>query len=334
MERIAPNVRFELFTTCPKWLFEDTLTNGFGYHEVQSDVGVVQRSALEEDWPATSRALSAWLPFHPDTIGRLAAELRQASCRLVVCDISAMGIAVAKAAGVPSVLIENFTWDYLYAPFFDQVPDLEIPAYLLKNIYSHVDLHIQTQPFCEHASDAVQVGPISRHPRTPVGQIREQLKIPSEAKMVLVSMGGVPDHFAFLDYLPEQIDAYLVIPGTGHVACNHEKVILLPAHSHYFHPDLIQAADLIVAKAGYSTIAEAYQAGLPFAFVARPQSPESPALEHFLGNHLASVRITPEQYNRGQWIATLSKLLKLPRKAPPVENGADTVAHLLLGTYF
>lgn len=330
IERRAPQTRFELFTTCPKWLFEDTLANGFGYYEVQSDVGIVQRSALEEDWWATSRELSAWLPFHPDTIDRLAAHLQQTQCRLVVCDISAMGIAAAKAAGLPSVLIENFTWDYLYAPFFDQVPDLEIPTYCLKNIYSQVDLHIQTQPLCKHAADAIQVGPISRRPRTPATRIREQLNIPPEAKMVLVSMGGVPDRFDFLERLPAWIDAYLVIPGTQHISCDHEKVILLPAHSNYFHPDLIQAADLIVAKAGYSTIAEAYQAGLPFAYVARPQSPESPALEHFLDSRLASVRITPEQYNRGQWITMLPDLLKLSRNTSPAENGADKVARLLL----
>ncbi|MBI5895745.1 MAG: hypothetical protein HZB24_07000, partial [Desulfobacterales bacterium] len=119
--------------------------------------------------------------------------------------------------------------------------------------------------------------PIARTPRTEPGEIRRRLKIPEGAPMVLLSMGGVPDQFQFLSRLPERIDAYIVIPGANNMSSPHPKVILLPTHSGYFHPDLLQAADLLIGKAGYSTIAEA------LAISARTNNANETSLQSNLG---------------------------------------------------
>jgi hypothetical protein len=243
-------------------------------------------------------------------------------------------VAAAKGAGLPSVLIENFTWDFIYEHYFEQVPGLEVFSYYLKNIFSQADLHIQTTPVCRPAENAVPVGPISRVPKTAPAEIRARLKVPSDAKMVVVSMGGVPDQFLFLRHLPAAIEPYIIIPSADHLYCSHPKVILLPTHSTLFHPDLLLAADLLIGKAGYSTIAEVYHTGVPFGYVPRPQSPETPALERFIQDQLSAQAISAQEYTEGRWLAMLPKLLQLPRSRPPLENGADTVARLLYERFF
>jgi hypothetical protein len=180
----------------------------------------------------------------------------------------------------------------------------------------------------------MRVPPIARTPRTEPAEIRWRLKIPEGAPMVLLSMGGVPEQFHFLSRLPAHIDPYIVIPGADHIVSPHPKVILLPTHSRYFHPDLLQAADLLIGKAGYSTIAEAYLTGTPFGYIPRPQSPESPALEGFIQKHLSSHPIGAEDYRQGRWLSLMPDLLNLPRRRPPEENGAATVARLLSEAYF
>lgn len=329
LERILPQVRFELFTTCPSRLFSDSIQNDFGYVEVRTDVGVVQRSPLEEDYEATQRKLARWMPFAPERMETIKAHLVQSNCRLAICDISALGIAAAKATGLPSVLIENFTWDFLYEPFYQQVPALQGFARQLSAIYAQADLRIQTEPLCRPVEGSVHIAPISRRPRTDPKEIRAQLKVPPEAKMVVVSMGGVPDRFQFLHHLPATIDPYIVVPSANGMSSPHPKVILLPTHSQFFHPDLLQAADLLIGKAGYSTIAEAYHTGVPFGYIARPQSPESPALERFIQSHLSAHPITTQAYIEGRWLDRLPELLQMPRSRPAQENGADTVARLL-----
>ncbi|MBI5552510.1 MAG: hypothetical protein HY911_13470 [Desulfobacterales bacterium] len=329
-----PGVRLEIFTDCPAWIFSDSLGVPFGYHRLQTDIGMVQRSPLEEDPAATVRALDAWLPWDAAQVQRLGQTVQRLNCRLIVCDISALGLTVARQAQVPGVLVENFTWDFIYAAYFPAAPGLRAHAEYLQGIYPQADLRLQTEPLCRPATGATRVPPIARTPRTEPGEIRRRLKIPEGAPMVLLSMGGVPDRFQFLCRLPEHIDPYIVVPGANHGTSPHPKVILLPTHSDYFHPDLLHAADLLIGKAGYSTLAEAYLSGTPFGYIPRPQSPESPALEQFIRTHLSSHPISAEAYKEGSWLSLLPDLLHLPRSQPPEENGADTVARLLMENYF
>jgi hypothetical protein len=326
---VAPQVRFELFTTCPRAIFNDSLKNNFGYHAVQADVGMVQDSPLKADIEATCRKLADWIPFDTDLIGQLAEIVLERRCARVVCDISPLGIAVAQAARLPCVLIENFTWDWIYAPYTERVPALAPYVDYLSALYAQADLRIQTEPLCQAVDGALVLPPISRMPRTAPDVIREGLNIAADQKMVLVSMGGVPDRFEFLGHLPADLDAVVVITGIDSPTVSHPSVITLPAHSAYYHPDLLQAADLLIGKAGYSTIAEAYQCGTPFGFVARADSPESPPLERFILKNMSSRPIRAEDYHCGRWLRMLPELLTLPRSRPATANGAIAAADVL-----
>jgi hypothetical protein len=326
---LAPGIRFELFTSCPQEIFTASLETDFGYHHTQTDIGLVQTSPLSEDLEATCRQLDHMLPFDPNLVDGLAGSILKLNCRLVICDIAPLGIAAARAAGLPSILVENFTWDWIYNGYLKAAPGLQPHVDYLSHIFRQADHHIQTRPLCRPVPGAVQTGPISRRARSPREQVRARLGIQGGDKMVLVSMGGVPDRFDFLCRLPEQIEPFLVIPGAGGRSSPHPKVRLLPTHSEFYHPDLMAAADALVAKAGYSTIAEAYQCGLPFCYVRRPQSPESDALEKFITRHLPTKTISPDSYADGTWINTLSDLLSMPRAVAQKENGAVHVAGMI-----
>jgi hypothetical protein len=329
VERASSQVRFELFTTSPRAIFNDSLKGDFGYHAVQADVGMVQDSPLKADIEATCRKLADWIPFDPDAIEHLAEMVLERRCTRVVCDISPLGIAVARAARLPCVLIENFTWDWIYAPYMDRAPALTPYIDYLSALYAQADLRIQTEPLCQAVDGALLLPPISRMPRTAPEVIRERLNIAANQKMVLVSMGGIPDRFEFLGHMPADLDAVIVITGVESPIVGHPGVIALPAHSAYYHPDLLQAADLLIGKAGYSTIAEAYQCGTPFGFVARADSPESPPLERFILKNMSSRPIRSEDYHCGRWLRMLPELLSLPRSRPATANGAIAAADAL-----
>lgn len=334
LSRLAPEIRFELFTTCPQWLFEDSTRSDFGFHAVDTDIGLVQTSPLKEDLTATCLHLDQMLPFNTSKILGLAKQIRALGCRMVLCDIAPLGIAVAQAARLTSVLLENFTWDWLYAGYLPMAPCLQPYCDYLAGINRLVDHHIQTQPVCNPSDTAICVNPVSRRARCSRDEIRSRLGIPAEAKMVLVSMGGVPDRFEFLSRIPAELECFLVIPGAAGMQATHPRAILLPAHSDYYHPDLIAAADVLVGKAGYSTVAEAYQAGIPFGYIKRPTSPESAVLEAFIARHLPARIISAEAYLDGSWTQTLPELLSLERIQQNGENGADQAARHLYRILF
>ena len=326
----AREVRFELFTTCPRWIFEDTLGEDFGYHPEVVDIGMVQTSPLQEDVAATVRALDRWLPFDASLVARLAGQVLDLGCRLVVCDIAPLGLAVSRAAGLPGVLVENFTWDWIYDGYARHHAGLQPHIAYLAEIFAQADHRLQTSPLCQPLSSTIKIEPISRKIRSGRALVRQRLGLSAGDPMVLVSMGGVPDRLEFLSKLPDRIAPILVIPGADGRACSHPRVILLPAHSDLYHPDLVAAADALIAKAGYSIVAEAYHDGVPFGYIRRPQSPESEILEQFIVKHLPSRPISSEAYADGTWIHELPELLHLPRATAKTDNGADAAARYLL----
>ncbi len=325
----APRVRFELFTTCPKQIFDQSLIASFGYHTVDVDIGIVQDTPLKENLPATCRALDRWLPLNKDVIQRTAQLLKRRRCVLAVCDISPFGIEAAAEAGIPSLLVENFTWDWIYKRYAADAPCLLRHSRMMQAVFAGVDYHIQTRPLCQPTDSDLTCGPISRKIRTGRHQTRKALNIPDNATMVLISMGGVRDRFEFLDRIPYQPNLYFVIPSTDGLIASQQNVILLPAHSAFYHPDLSLAADLVIGKVGYSTLSEIHQAGTPFGYIPRPESPESDSLVDYINNHMSARPISAEAYTSGRWIDQLPRLLSLPRGQTPERNGADQVAEFI-----
>ncbi|RME82712.1 MAG: hypothetical protein D6775_10080, partial [Caldilineae bacterium] len=279
MRLARPDVRFEIFTTVPRWFFAESLSAAFGYHPLETDIGLVQTSSLHEDLPATIRRLSAFHPFDPGLVRQVASHLRELRCSLVVCDIAALGIACAEAAGLPSALVESFTWDWIYTGYLPALEErsereqLQRVIHYLADWYVRADYHIQTEPVCAPTVADLITPPVGRLRRQTPEATRESLGIPHSARVVLLTMGGVPWSYGFVDRLTHHPDTCFVIPGGGDRRERNGNVLMLPRQSGWYHPDLIAASDGVVGKVGYSTLAEVYQAGKPFGYVLRPRFP-------------------------------------------------------------
>lgn len=322
----APGAWFEVFTTTPAWLFEDSLRDGFAVHPVLTDIGLAQVGPMHEDISLTVRRLDEFLPFDPALVAGLAGQIKQLECGLVVCDIAPLGLAVAKAAGLPSVLIENFTWDWIYADYLDEAPGLKAHSDYLRDMFASAGYHIQTEPAAPGPAAHLRTRPVSRRPRTDAGAIRDRLAIPREARAVLITMGGIPDVYGFLDQLAAQREFYFVVPGAGAGGERRGNVRLFPHRSEFYHPDLVNACDAVVGKAGYSTIAETFQAGVPMGYTLRTRGREATVLGAFIQREMASLEIPEAEFNAGTWLADLPRLMDLPRRPHAGPNGAAQVA--------
>lgn len=321
-----PALRCEIFTTVPAWFFRQTLRQPFGYHELLTDIGLVQTTALSEDAVATVERLAHFLPFSPAAASHLADQLHDLGCTLVLCDISPLGLSVARAAGLPSILIENFTWDWIYAGYTPAEPRLLPYIDLFAQLFAQADHHIQIQPVCQPQPVDLIVPPISRQPRTPAATIRQQLGVAPEAPLIMMTMGGVAWDYTFLHRLHDLRPIQFVIPGVGETMVRDENIILLPAHSPFYHPDLVNAADALIGKLGYSTLAETYHAGIPYGYVTRPHFRESEIFAAFADRSMPSLAIAGATFAEGAWIPHIPDLLSLPRQHSPRPNGAAPIA--------
>lgn len=321
-----PEVHFHLFTTTPGWFFADSLGCPFTLHPEPTDVGLVQTSAVVEDPAATVDRLAGFWPPSPARLGNLARRLEKLNCRLVLADVSPLGLEVARAASLPSVLVENFTWDWVYAAYLAEAPGLAPFIDALAGAFAAAGRRFQTRPACAPHAGAVEVATVSRAFRAGRRVTRERLGVAPGRPLALLTMGGAGWDYSFLDSLAASRDWSFVIPGGAEAVERRGNLVLLPFRSPIFHTDLVAAADVVVGKPGYSTVAEAYRAGSRMILVRRERFPEAPVLTRFARRHLPTAEITADDLASGRWLAELPALLARPRPAAVRENGAKAIA--------
>jgi hypothetical protein len=331
LQEIDPAIQFDIFTQVPRWFFQDSLVREVRYYDVCTDIGVVQTTSLHEDLPATVRRLDSFLPCDEALVTTLAALLRSTACALVLCDIAPLGLVAARAAGVPAVLIENFTWAWIYQGYVQEETGLSRHIPYLQQIFATADYHVHMEPVCCPCPADLTTLPVSRQPQRSRQQTRAQLGIPTQAPAVLLTMGGIPQSYAFLSQLQQHRDTCFVVLGAGDCVEQHNNVMILPYRSTVFPPDLVHACDAVVSKAGYSIVAETYHAGVPFGYVRRERFREGPVLDAHIAAHMPSITITEPEFHSGAWLSCLPELLALPRQPQRETRGAEQVARFVHG---
>jgi hypothetical protein len=329
--RLDRQINFEIVTTIPEWFFTQSLSVPYRIRPVVCDVGFVQRDAIHEDLRATAVALERLWSGLGDKAAELIREWGDEPPRLVVSDISPMGLEVARRLDVPSVLVENFTWDWIYAAYFEQAPELRAFARRSAELSALATIHIQCSPMCEPLAEATVVSPVSRTSELDAAKTRRALGLDDadDRPLVLLTMGGLGWELELPDLGESVLFATL---GGGDRLSREGNLIRLPDRSPIYPPDLIRAADAVVGKLGYSTVAECYQAGSRMGFIRRPGFPESPVLEAFVRENLQSVELEIGSAGppTSSWLGGLSVLMTQPRGSRRTTNGSDEIAALLL----
>ncbi len=336
IHEIDPLIRFEIFTKVPSWFFQDSIPGAFDYHSLLTDIGFVQKTSLHEDIDMTARTLDDFLPFNDSQIAETAQLVNRLKCKLIICDIAPMGIAAARKAGIPSMLVENFTWDWIYEGYTNHYQINKHVSYL-RSIFTKADFHIQTEPVCCYHKPDLTTSPVSRKTRTPRDMVRKKLRIPDNKKTVMITMGGTKNSHPLSGSVPGEIsrklasehDVYFVIPGAANSVAIRDNIICLPHKSDFFHPDLVSACDAVIGKVGYSTLAEVYQAGVPFGYISRPTFPESDMLVKFIEKNMPNIHIKEAEYQDNSWTDHLEELLSLHQVQRSGINGAEQAARFI-----
>lgn len=328
--RQRPDAVFEIFTTVPEWFFSTSLVAPFHYNACPCDVGLVQRTALEEDVEATVALLAETDLLAEATVEALAAKVLGLRCQAVVADIAPQGLAVARKAGLPAVLVENFTWDWIYRAYGHRWPAINRWADAFEAEFSQCDLRIQAEPWCLSVDGAVRTSPISRKPGIGRDRIRAELGIEREDPMLLVSMGGIPWHFSGLEKLAESQGVTIVVPGGGTTEARMGSLIVLPHHSRFHHPDLVHAADGVLAKLGYSTVAEVWAAGCSLGWIGRSTFAESAEMARWVRGHIGGAEISQKELIEGRWVDRLGEIVTSAKPSLPRVGGAPAAAAAVL----
>ncbi len=338
-----PDLPIVVRTGARRWLFDLTLRSPVDFQPTECDTGVVQIDSLRLDEGETVRRAAA---FYGKFDAKVAAErdlLRSMRPSLVVGDVPPLAFAAAYAAGVPSVAIANFTWDWIYEGYEPErlgAPDL---VGRVRDACACAGLFLRLPMwggFEMALPDATRDLPLvaRRSARNPL-ETRQALGLPCDRKLVLISFGGHGLRglsLAAFDSFGEEFGAVL----TGHLEMSEaarrsrhgvvefDEQALYEAGWRY--EDLVAAVDVVATKPGYGIIAECAAHQTALLYTSRGHFIEYEVLVQEMPRYVRSQYIPQEALFAGHWRPYLEELLLQDRPEPADVTGAAVAAELIL----
>ena len=342
-----PEARVGVRTSAPRWLFDLTVKGKITFSTLECDTGVVQIDALNLDEADTIRRAAA---FHSDLVTRAASEtrvLRELGAGLIVGDIPPLAFAVGAAAGIPSIGLGNFTWDWIYSEY----PRVRLAPSLLPTIRgaygkASMALRLPMSAGFESFSNVKDIPFIARHATRTREEVCKTLKLPTEKPLVLASFGGygLPglDSDALAKFKKYTVITTANLPlGRARkempTAERKGSFISVNEESMYDagirYEDLVGAAEAVVTKPGYGIIAECIANEAAVLYTSRGHFPEYDVIVEEMPKYLRAAFINHDDLFAGKWETHLDKLLAQPKlKKKTDTTGADAAAEILLKT--
>jgi hypothetical protein len=335
-----PDYEIVVRTSAPRWLFDQTVRVPIRFLEGEMDTGIVQIDSLRLDERAT---IARAAEFHRTLPARAAAEassLRDHDARLAISDAPPLGCLAAASVRIPSVVLSNFTWDWIYEAYERQLaaaPDL-LPA--IRDAYAQateawrLPLHGGFAAI-RRVIDVPFVARHARADRTP-RDVRSDLSLPLDRPLALVSFGG----YGVAGLRLGQLDCFdaagiVVTAPAAQIESIDGPVLRIAEGVIYGHGlryvVLIAAVDVVVTKPGYGIIADCDANQTAMLYTSRGRFAEYDVMVAEMPRFLRCEYLDLDSVLAGRWRNALTRLLRQP---PPPEqprtDGADVVADLIV----
>jgi L-arabinokinase len=333
-----PDVRFVLRTAVSPDLLSRTLRVPYDLRPGPCDSGISQRTSVDHDDERTVEAARAFHHDWPARISREASALAPDAPAVVVGDIPPLAFEVARALGVPSVAIANFTWDWIYEthPGFHRaagVLDLVKAGYRQATLA----LRLPLSAGFEQVADVRSIPFITRRPTREPAETRRHFGIDTNRPAVLLSFGGYGLPALDLERVDCLADWTLVTTDrvTDHGGSPAAPGQIVRIDERAFaggavrYEDIIAAVDVVLTKPGYGIIADCIASDTAMLYTSRGSFREYDLLVASLPRYVRSRFIGQDDLFAGRWTASLEALRRQP--APPERPSTDG-AHIAAAT--
>jgi len=281
------------------------------------DVGVFQKDSLSMDIEKTKQELIDFEKKKNLFLKEESDYCKAKGIDLIVSDASSLPLIIALEAGIPSVFVGNFTWDFIYRKFANQdsyfanISDILATEYGFATEALVLPFHCPMPAFLEKT----ETGLVGRKPKLNKQEARDSFQFSDEYKYILLSFGayGLEGFDFHWDKLPDDIKLVAYgVPGL-----NTDKTIV-PNDCHY--PDLVTACDYVLTKPGYGILAECYYANTPILYTDRGDFAEYPFLVENLQNYFLSSYISHEEISNCEFEIHFSGIDKAKEKVKVLET--------------
>ncbi|KAH7925849.1 hypothetical protein BV22DRAFT_1128707 [Leucogyrophana mollusca] len=150
LRNLDPKPTIHIVSSAPRHVFEDSIELGALYRYAEIDPVIVQPIAYRVDRQKSVQVLKSFLARKDALLEQERAWLVGIRADCVLSDAAFLGCLAANAAGLPSVLITNFTFDavysYLSTSYTDHINTLPGEEFLPANSSLSIDSFIPDEP--------------------------------------------------------------------------------------------------------------------------------------------------------------------------------------------
>jgi len=230
---------------------------------------------------------------------------------VIISDISPQPFVVGNELGIPTIAISNFTWYDIYYDMFGKIEEVE----RIKEFYQLASIAL-ILPFNDSMkifSNRKKISLISREITAERDEMRRKHKIQDDEIVVYVGMGMSLNTASFY------------VENLKNMAKSHVK-ILVSCNSRSFSNDFIKIpknetetqnyinmCNLVVSKAGYSTISEAIRARVPMFLLKREGFKEDEILTRVVEKYGIGKTISWRSFFSGEWINEIGRVEEYKR---------------------
>lgn len=268
IEYILNNTKYKIYIACDKKqndfcrIYLSKFKDRILYSDFLTDIGFVNKeNSLEVDKDIVEQKLSDFISSWDDIVDRECNILKDLHIKYLICDISPIGCMVGNKLDLPIVFMSNFSW-------IEQYEHIKIDNTLIdkfKRAYSYIDKFIRYDlclPNDINSKYTYDVGFVYREiDKSRVKEIKNKYR-----KSIFITCGKSANlesinvtNFNGTIFTTSGIDI------VSNDSCN---IVKLPMNI-LDTQNYIAASDLVIAKAGWGTIAEAVLGNTPLVLIER-----------------------------------------------------------------
>jgi hypothetical protein len=295
------------------------------------DPGVVEENdSLGVDVSATLKEIERYHHRRTELVAEEVRWVDSLEFSLIIADFPPLAGEVAAACGVPCVGIGNFTWNWIYEPFFQGIGRNDL-MHSIRDGYSRMDCWLRL-PF-NHNDEGlfrrvVDMPLVARRPRREPVDVLRQLNIDSADRrplIVLAMRGRIPRaaRAAAADANPDWLFLHFDSQNVG----SHGNEVAVSLSPELLFTDVLNVCDVAVSKYGYGMVSECIGTKKRLLCPPRRLFREDEIFDREIDRQLRIARISRDDFLAGRWSEAIRWLLDQESIEPTLAiDGADACA--------
>ncbi len=298
------------------------------------DIGMLQSDPLRYDVAATAVWYERFIENEPALVAEEVAYGRAHHIGLVLSDMPPIACEVADQLGVPCVVITHFTWDWVYEHYLAREPRFAPIVAHITAQYAKATMALQ-MPFAHPFPQFRRVESVGlfANPLTKTRHdVRAEFGVPEQDCVALLSMGGHGWGQTDIRALADMKDwTFLVMPDAYQQVKDYAHFRPVAPDYPQYH-NLLGNVDLVIGKAGGSTVAEVVAHQTPMLYTLTEDWRECGLLDAALHTYGRSRYLPLAEFERGAWVELLDKVAAIPSPQArlSVHGAEETVEKLLV----